>query len=79
MADITWVQALQLLLQMFRSLLADNIDMADGEIDKLMDAFIDALSPLLRSKFQAENEHSSIASFQTCTSTLEINLAFSQE
>lgn len=53
MADITWVQALQLLLQMFRSLLADNIDMADGEIDKLMDAFIDALSPLLRSKLQA--------------------------
>ena len=44
---------MQLLLQMFRSLLADNIDTADGEIDKLMDAFIDALPPLLRSKLQA--------------------------
>ena len=53
MADITWVHAMQLLLQMFRSLLADNIDTADGEIDKLMDAFIDALPPLLRSKLQA--------------------------
>ena len=53
MSDITWIQALQLLLQMFRSLLADTADIADEEIDKLVDAFMDALPELLKSKLQA--------------------------
>lgn len=53
MSDITWIQALQLLLQMFRSLLADTADIADEEIDKLVDAFMDALPTLLKSKLQA--------------------------
>ena len=53
MSDITWIQAFQLLLQMFRSLLADTADIADEEIDKLVDAFMDALPELLKSKLQA--------------------------
>lgn len=52
MSDITWIQAFQLLLQMFRTLLADNIDIAEEEIDKLVDTFMDAIPTLLRSKLQ---------------------------
>ena len=52
-SDITWIQAFQMLMQMFRSLLADNMDMAEEEIDKLADAFMDAIPALLKSKLQA--------------------------
>ena len=52
MSDITWIQAFQLLLQMFRTLLADNIDIAEEGIDKLVDTFMDAIPTLLRSKLQ---------------------------
>lgn len=53
MSDITWIQAFQLLLQMFRALLADNINIAEEEIDKLVDTFMDAVPTLLNSKLQA--------------------------
>ncbi|GFH94611.1 hypothetical protein IMSAGC003_01143 [Lachnospiraceae bacterium] len=53
MSDITWIQAFQLLLQMFRELLADNLDIADDKIDALVDAFMDAVPALLKSKLQA--------------------------
>lgn len=52
MSDITWIHAFQLLLQMFRTLLADNIDTAEEEIDKLVDTFMDAIPTLLKSKLQ---------------------------
>ena len=54
MADITWIQAFHLLLQMFRELLADNLDMEDDKINSLVDAFMDAIPTLLKSKLQAE-------------------------
>lgn len=53
MSDITWIQAFQLLLQMFRSLLADQTDISDEKIDELVDAFMDAIPELLKSKLQA--------------------------
>ena len=52
-SDITWIQAFQLLFQMFRELLADNLDIADDKIDALVDAFMDAVPALLKSKLQA--------------------------
>lgn len=52
MSDIIWIQAFQLMLQMFRLLLADNIDKAEEEIDKLVDAFMDTVPTLLKSKLQ---------------------------
>ena len=52
MSDITWIQAFQLLLQMFRTLLADNLDIADDEITALVDAFMDAIPTLLKTKLQ---------------------------
>jgi len=53
MSDITWIQAFQMLLQMFRTLLADQIDISDEKIDELADAFMDAIPALLKSKLQA--------------------------
>ena len=53
MSDITWIQAFQMLLQMFKTLLADQIDISDEKIDELVDAFMDAIPALLKSKLQA--------------------------
>ena len=53
MSDITWIQAFQLLLQMFRTLLSDQIDISDEKIDELVDTFMDAIPALLKSKLQA--------------------------
>ena len=53
MSDITWIQAFQLLLQMFRELLADNLDVADDKIDELVDTFMDTIPALLKPKLQA--------------------------
>ena len=53
MSDITWIQAFQLMLQMFRTMLTDNIDIEDEKIDELVDAFMDALPTLLKLKLQA--------------------------
>ena len=53
MSDITWIQAFQLLLQMFRELAADHLDTTDDKIDTLADAFMDAVPALLKSKLQA--------------------------
>lgn len=53
MSDLTWIQAFQLLLQMFRELLADNLDITNGKIDALVDTFIDSIPTLLKSKLQA--------------------------
>lgn len=52
MSDITWIQAFQLMLQMFRTMLADYIDITDEKIDELVDAFMDAIPALLKSKLQ---------------------------
>ncbi|MCQ2513155.1 MAG: transposase, partial [Lachnospiraceae bacterium] len=47
MADITWIQAFQMLLQMFRTMIADNTELSEDKIDELADTFMNALPPLL--------------------------------
>jgi len=44
MSDITWIQAFQMLLEMFRTILADNT---------LVDAFMNTLPIVLKSRLQA--------------------------
>lgn len=53
MSDITWIQAFQMLLQMFRTMLSDNTELSDEKIDELANAFMDALPALLKTKLQA--------------------------
>ena len=52
MSDITWIQAFQIMLQMFRTMLTDNAELSDEKINELVDAFMDALPALLKSKLQ---------------------------
>ncbi len=53
MSDIIWIQALQLMLQMFRLLFTDNTELSDEKVSELADAFMDTILELLKSKFQA--------------------------
>ena len=52
MADITWIQAFQMLLQMFRSVLCDNTELSEEKISELVDAFMDTLPALLKTQLQ---------------------------
>jgi len=53
MSDITWIQAFQMLLQMFRTMLTENTELSDEKIDELVDAFMNALPALLKTQLQA--------------------------
>lgn len=53
MSDITWVQALRMMLQMFSIMLADNTELSDEKIDELVDTFINTLPALLKTQLQA--------------------------
>ena len=53
MSDITWIQAFQMLLEMFRAILADNTELSEEKIDELVDAFMNTLPIVLKSRLQA--------------------------
>lgn len=53
MSDITWIQAFQMILQMFRTMITDNSELSDEKIDELVDAFINAIPILLKTQLQA--------------------------
>ena len=49
MSDITWLQALQMLLQLFRSTLSETAELTEEKINELVDNFLDTLPSLLKS------------------------------
>lgn len=53
MSDITWMQAFQMLLQMFRTTLDDNTELSEDKIDELVDTFMNTLPALLKTQLQA--------------------------
>ena len=53
MADITWIQAFQMLLQMFRNMLIDNSELSEDKINELVDVFMNTLPPLLKTQLNA--------------------------
>ncbi|MGM9890829.1 MAG: transposase [Floccifex porci] len=53
MADITWIQAFQLLLQLFRELLSDTCELSEQKITELMETFISALPVFLQKRLKA--------------------------
>jgi len=53
MSDITWIQAFQMLLQMFRTILNDNTELSDDKINELVDTFMNTLPALLKTQLQA--------------------------
>ena len=50
MSDITWIQAFQMLIQMFRIMLTEHTELSDEKISELVNAFMNALSALLKTK-----------------------------
>lgn len=52
-SDITWIQAFQMLLQMFRTMLTENTELSDEKISELVDVFINVLSIMLKTQLQA--------------------------
>lgn len=53
MSDITWIQAFQMLLQMFRTMLSDNTELSCEKINELANAFMDALPTMMKIRLQA--------------------------
>ena len=53
MSDITWIQAFQMLLQMFRTMLSDNTELFEDKIDELVDTFMNTVPALLETQLQA--------------------------
>lgn len=52
MADITWIQAFHLLMQVFLDTIADKLSLTSKELEKLMEAFIAALPNELKGRLQ---------------------------
>lgn len=52
MSDITWIQAFQMLLQMFRIMFEENTELSDEKISELMEAFMNALPVMLKTHLQ---------------------------
>ena len=48
MSDITWIQAFQMLHQMFRTILYDTVELSEETIDELVVAFMSAIPTVLR-------------------------------
>ena len=48
MADITWIQAFQVLLQMFRTILVGNSELSDQKINELVEAFMNVIPVALK-------------------------------
>ena len=53
MSDITWIQAFQMLLQMFQTILKDNTELSEDKISELVDAFMDTIPAILKTQLQA--------------------------
>lgn len=53
MADITWLEAFHLLMEMFRELLADTCELSENKIEDLMNAFMEALPSFLQLRLKA--------------------------
>lgn len=60
MSATTWIKAFQLLLQMLRKLLTDNLDIADDKIEILVDAFMDTF-PSVKIKTTRNTNHGIVA------------------
>ena len=53
MSDITRIQAFQMLLQMFRTILTNESELSDEKIDELVDVFMNTIPAVLTSRLQA--------------------------
>ena len=52
-SGITWIQAFQMLLQMFQNILVDELELSEEKLDELVDAFMNAIPAVLKLKLKA--------------------------
>lgn len=52
MSDITWIQAFQMLLQLFLTMLTENTELPEETIDELVEAFVNTIPAVLKSRLQ---------------------------
>lgn len=53
LSDITWIQAFQMLLQMFRTMFEENTGLSNEKISELVETFMNALPVMLKTQLQA--------------------------
>lgn len=53
LSDITWIQAFQMLLQMFQTMFEENIELSNEKISELVETFMNALPVMLKTQLQA--------------------------
>ena len=53
MCDGIWIQAFQMLFEMFRTMFTENTKLLDEKISELVNAFMNTLSALLKTQLQA--------------------------
>ena len=53
MSDIIWIQAFQMLLQMFRNILVAELELSEEKLDELVDFFMNAIPTVLKLKLKA--------------------------
>jgi hypothetical protein len=51
--DITWIQAFQLIIEIFKTLLMDNSELSEEKVCKLVDAFMNEIPSALKARLQA--------------------------
>lgn len=52
MADITWIHAFNLLMDLFRETVSDFIEITEAELDKMMDQFMNSIPASLRQRLK---------------------------
>ena len=53
LSDITWIQAFQMLIQMFWTMFEENTELSNEKISELVETFMNALPVMLKTKLQA--------------------------
>ena len=53
MTDITWIQAFQMLIEMLRNTLFDELELSEKKLNEMVDAFMNAIPTELKSKLKA--------------------------
>lgn len=48
LSDITWIQAFHMIMKIFMNTISDKLSLTSGELDKLLNAFLSALSKHLK-------------------------------
>lgn len=49
-SDITWIQAFEMLLQIFKTILSDNAELSNNKSTELVDTFMNTLPALLKTQ-----------------------------